>query len=202
MAIHANGLIITPSLVQRQVRVDLKFEPSVGILARKIDTLGLSLKSFREPLTDSVKQVVIPSIQRNFEAGGRPKWRSLAAGTVVHKRREGAGSQGILIRSGALKRQMGYLNTWTINSEAAMITDLPDKVWYGKVHQKGHGGMVSFTVKNTQTGQSETFTEEADEAGAIPARPFVVLQRGDLTKIHKTFDRWLGKKIRAAGLSR
>lgn len=201
MAVKASGLIITPSLVQRQVRVTLNFEPSVGILARKVDTLGLSVKSFREPLTDAVKKVVIPSIQRNFEAGGRPKWRALSANTLAHKAKEGHGSKGILIRSGALKRQMSYLNTWTISTEAAMITDLPDKVWYGKVHQAGIGATKTFTVKNVSTGAMETFTEESDEQGAIPARPFVVLQRGDLTKIYRVFDVWLGKKIRAAGLS-
>jgi phage gpG-like protein len=202
MAIRAEGLIITPSLVQRQVRVTLNFEPSVGILARKIDKLGLNLKSFKEPLRESVKDVVIPSIRLNFDRGGRPKWRALSANTLAHKAKEGAGGRGILIRSGALRRQMGYLNTWTINSEAAMITDLPDAVWYGKVHQAGYGGTTSFTVKNTATGQSETFTEEADSDGlSIPARPFVVLQRGDITKIHKVFDRWLGRKIRAAGLA-
>ena len=201
MAIKASGLIITPSLVQRQVRVTLNFEPSVGILARKVDTLGLSVKSFREPLTDAVKKVVIPSIQRNFEAGGRPRWRALSANTLAHKAKAGHGGKGILIRTGALKRQMSYINTWTINSESAMITDLPDKVWYGKVHQAGVGATQTFSVKNVATGATETFTEESDEQGAIPARPFVVLQKGDLTKIYRIFDVWLGKKIRAAGLA-
>jgi phage gpG-like protein len=192
----ASGLIITPALMQRQVRVELNFEPSVGILARKIDTLGLSLKSFREPLKESVQKVVIPSIRRNFDAGGRPKWRALTANTVAHKH----GDSRPLIRSGQLRRQMGYLKIWTITTESAMITDLPQSIWYGKVHQAGLGEMRSFTVKNIGTGAAETFTEEGE--GGIPARPFVVLQRGDLTKIQRRFDVWLGKKVRAAGLSR
>ena len=192
----ASGLIITPALMQRQVRVELNFEPSVGILARKIDTLGLSLKSFREPLKESVQKVVIPSIRRNFDAGGRPKWRALTAGTVSHK----GGDTRPLIRSGNLRRQMGYLKIWTITSESAMITDLPQNIWYGKVHQAGMGGTVTYSVRNIATGREETYTEESDTDGAIPARPFVVLQRGDLTKIQRRFDVWLGKKVRAAGL--
>lgn len=195
MAVQATGLILTPHLTQRQVSITLNFEPSVGILARKIDKLGLDIQSFREPLKESVQKVVIPSIRRNFDAGGRPKWTPLAIGTISQKH----GDTRPLIRSGALRRQMGYLNTWTIDSEKAMIADLPEAVWYGKVHQAGHGGTVTTELKNISTGKIETITEEAE--GGIPARPFVVLQRGDHTKIQRVFDRWLGRRVRAAGLS-
>lgn len=194
MARMGNGLIVTPTLMAAQVRVDLNFEPSVGILARKVDKLGLSIKSFKEPLKQSVQDVMIPSIRRNFDAGGRPKWDPLQQNTIITK----GGDARPLIRSGALRRQMGYLKIWNISSESAMITDLPESVWYGRVHQAGAGATTTSQLRNTTTGAVTSITEA--DFGSIPARPFVTIQRGDYTKIERIFDRWLARKIRAAGL--
>src|SRR6478609_7078686 len=109
----ASGLIITSGLTARQVTsVDLHFQPSVGILARKVDKLNLSIRSFKEPLHDSVKKVMIPSIRKNFDAQGRPAWTPLSAATVLRRGATGP----ILNRSGALRRTMGYLKIWTIDS--------------------------------------------------------------------------------------
>lgn len=186
-----SGLIITEQLTQRNVKIDLHFEPSVGILARKIDTLGLKVRSFREPLKEAVRDVMIPSIRRNFDAGGRPKWVPLAAPTIAQK----GGDKRPLIRSGNLRRQMGYQKIWTIDSEKAMITDLPQSIWYGKVHQVGMGFHEPFydsvIRKHVNLGDD----------GAIPARPFVVMQRQDIIRINAVFNRWLARKIREAGLS-
>jgi phage gpG-like protein len=196
---YLSGLIITPSLLQRQVKVTLNFEPSVGIMARKIDKLGLDIRSFREPLKESIQKVMIPSIRRNFEAGGRPRWMGLAPITV--KKRGSA--KPVLIRSGALKRGATTLGIWTIDTEKAMILDLPDNIWYGKVHQAGYGGgefEEVFHYPQGHHGPAVPTGETIGGDGAIPARPFIVVQQGDITKINMVFDRWLGRRIRAAGL--
>jgi len=202
MPSYASGLIITPALVQRQVSIDLHFQPSVGILARKVDKLGMDIRSFKEPLREAVKEVVIPSIRRNFDAGGRPKWELLVHSTVLRK----GGDERPLIRTGKLRREMGYLKIWTIDREKAMITDLPNSIWYGKVHQAG----ATFSTRApaakqvTVSGPGYTYRgskKDADEGGGeIPARPFVVLQSSDMRKIDGVFNRWLDMRIRLAGL--
>jgi phage gpG-like protein len=97
------------------------------------------------------------------------------------------------------------MNIWSIDSERALISDLPDSVWYGKVHQAGYGGgsgQKTVRIKNISTGLWDTFTEAGSEAGSgeIPARPFVVLQPQDIENIERVFSDWLGERIAAAGL--
>lgn len=194
-----NGLIITPNLVASNVTsLDLHFSPSMGIMARRVDKLGLDIRSFREPLKRAVKQVMIPSIRKNFDAGGRPKWPRLERTTLDRRAEEGWGGSSPLIRSGRLRRQMGYLKIWHIDKEKALIADLPDSVWYGKVHQAGYGGTVTSTLRNIATGRTETITEVGE--GGIPQRRFVMVQRQDEIRIDKVFNDWLGERVRAAGL--
>jgi phage gpG-like protein len=196
-----SGLILIPNLTQaRVVSVDMHFEPSVGILARKVDKLGLNIRSFREPLLRSVRQVMVPSIRQNFDSGGRPPWEGLAGKTIYRK-----GHARPLIKSGSLRRVATQINIWKIDSEKALVSDLPDKVWYGKVHQAGYGGGTATRrvgIKNIQTGITTYFEESGAEAGtgAIPARPFIVLQPEDLDAIERVFGDWLDEKIIAAGL--
>jgi phage gpG-like protein len=201
MVTMASGLVLIPTLTQRNVTVQMHFEPSIGISARKLDKLGLDIRSFREPLRRSVKEVMIPSIRMNFDSGGRPPWEGLAGKTIYRK----GGSTKILVTTGALQRVATQLNIWTIDSEKALISNLPQSVWYGKVHQAGYGGgtqQKKVRIKNVATGQWDEFTESGAESGtgAIPARPFIVMQNEDIMAIERVFSDWLGEKIAAAGL--
>lgn len=195
MPSFGSGLTITPSLRAAQVMsVDMTFEPSIGIMARKVDKAGANIRSFREPLRRAIREVVIPSIQTNFAKSGRPRWADLAEGTWAQK----FGGEKILIRTGALEKTMGQMNIWHIDSEKAMLTGLPQNVWYGALHQAGHGGSSTFTVRNIATGLSETHTEVGE--GGLPARPFVMLQPEDMPKIDAIFVEWVGERVRLAGL--
>src|SRR5690348_15723687 len=80
---------------------------------------------------------MIPSIRRNFDAGGRPRWTPLSENTIAARAAAGFGPKPILVRTGLLRRTMGQQNIWTVDREKAYIQDLPDKIWYGKVHQAG-----------------------------------------------------------------
>lgn len=195
MPSFASGLIITPALTQHKVTVDLKFEPSVGILARKVKKFGADIRSFREPLKQAVKDVVIPSIRTNFDVEGRPPWAPLAEGTVRTR-----GSSGpILNRTGNLKRVATQLNIWTIDTEKAMITDLPQKAWYGKVHQAGNATTsVTPGARNPLTGRRGP--DIVESSGGVPARPFVVLQDEDMEAIEEVFVEWVADRIARAGL--
>lgn len=166
--------------------VSLSFHPSLAIVAGRIDKLGLNIHSFKEPLQKSIKDVMIPSIRKNFDAGGRPTWSPLAPSTLAAK----SGS-GILIETGALRKTMGYQNIWTITRDYAIIKDLPESVWYGKVHQAGMGSKT-VAVKNTGTGRIVANVAKGD---GTPARPFVMFQKADERAIHSIFNHWLDKKV-------
>lgn len=185
-----SGLVLTPQLMARQVSIDMHFEPSVGILARKVDKLSASIRSFREPLKRSVKEVMIPSIRKNFDAEGRPSWAPLADATVLKR----GTAHPILNDSGALKATMGLLKIWHIDTEKAMITDLPQNVWYGKVHQAGMGAAEIF--EDPVSGATHNIGED----GSIPARPFVMIQPEDEEAMERIFSLWVAERVRMAGL--
>jgi phage gpG-like protein len=179
----------------------MHFEPSVGISARKLDKLGIDIRSFREPLKRSIREVMVPSIRQNFDSGGRPAWVPLHDFTVKKKK----GDARPLIRTGSLRRVATQMNIWTIDTEKAMVTDLPQSVWYGKVHQAGYegnaGGASTKQLVNTATGAIIEIEDEGEAgSGAIPARPFIVMQNEDVNNIDRVFTDWLGERIAAAGL--
>lgn len=199
-----------------------EFRPSLGIVAKDIDTFGADIRSMREPLQRSVRQVMIPSFRTNFSSGGRPAWEPLTAATI--RMRKGA-SGPILIRSGALLRTMSTQRIWTITQSSATIKDLPDKVWYGKVHQEGNaGGQFSAGnwFKKYESAAKKMLGPDADakdikEAAfkifdkrlsghglapsdaSTPERPFAVLQEEDMDAIQYIFAEWLEERLRRVG---
>jgi phage gpG-like protein len=197
-AVMSNGLILSPAVMSAQVTsLELFFEPSVGIIARKLDTLGHSLKDFRTPLKRAIQQVVIPSIQMNFHKHGRPRWAPLAESTV----RKNGGRVEPLVDTGALQEGMKSIDLWTISRQTAFIADLPQSIWYGKVHQAGMGARHSVSVSLAGTSRTHDSGIEELGSGAIPARPFVMLQPSDELLIEQVFDIWLDERIAAAGLA-
>jgi phage gpG-like protein len=107
------------------------------VLAGDLDMAALSIKSLREPLTKSVKQVIIPSIRKNFDAEGRPAWRQLADSTVARR----GTSHPILDEKGTLKKRATQFNIWTIGRDSAAITGLDSRVKYAGFHQGGTRNM-------------------------------------------------------------
>lgn len=143
--------------------------PTIGINAARFDKLGKDIRSFRVPLKRAVKEVMVPSIRANFDAEGRPTpWAPLSAYTLTRKIANGQGTK-ILYATGALKRVASQINMWTITTEEAIIQDLPDKVWYGKVHQSGNK--------------------------KIPARPFLIIQDEDSDAIVQIFVDWFEERF-------
>lgn len=153
------------------------FEPSLAITASQLDKLGIDIRSFKEPLKRCVQQVMAPSFRKNFDAEGRPDaWEPLAEWTVEYRELKGFTGDGpILNRTGLLKRTMQQLNIWTINTTTASLQGLPDKIWYGAIHQAGYAG--------------------GGKANAIPQRQFALLQDEDFDAIEKIFEDWLDERI-------
>lgn len=200
---------ITPTVVPT-----VTFGPTLGIAAGRVAKLGLDIRSFREPLLRSIREVMVPSIRRNFDEGGRPAWEPLADDTV--ERRDGE-SEPILVRSGSLRRVASQINIWDITTTSAVIRDLPQAVWYGKVHQAGYegnsmaalvkkhsGDVVAASAAHTAkiTAAISSGTQLAQGAVSIPARPFLVFQDEDDAAINAVFDAWLEERITLAGFKR
>ncbi len=202
-------LRINPKVMRTSVP-QLTFSPSIGVIARDIDKLGLNIKSFREPLKRAVQQVIIPSIQRNFDAEGRPSWEPYSEGTIEIRDNLGSPVGNLLYKRGYLKRTMSYLNIWTINNNAAILLDLPPSVWYGKLQQGGFEGSGSLrsaarsgksvsgalrtAMRNAQQARTAGTTVKAG-ARPIPARPFIMLQPKDEDDIVEVFIKWLEERI-------
>lgn len=196
--------------------VSFSFSPSIGILARDVDKLGIDIRSFREPLTRAIKEVMIPSIRKNFDSEGRPSWEPLAEATINIRDDQGSGGS-ILNRSGRLRRRMLQQTRWTITQEAASIQDLPNDIWYGRIHQEGLGGIrtrVGKTLK-ANPGMSPAQASKRVMAGIdrdilsgkahthttsnIPARPFVMFQDEDIDGVYEVFQKWLEERAFRAG---
>jgi phage gpG-like protein len=190
------------------------FEPTVGIVAAKIDRLGMDIRSFREPLTRSIKEVMIPSFRKNFDAGGRPSWEPLSDSTLEIRSRLGTGTQ-MLKQSGRLEKAATSFNIWKVSTTSAIILRLPERVWYGKLHQAGYGGSGGSKSMKARLNQFGGDAKKAldsllDEqwdamangkkmksAGAapIPARPFILIQDEDEDEIAEVFTQWLEERV-------
>ncbi len=88
---------------------------------------------YKEPLEESVDQVLAPSISLNFDVEGRPSWEPLAPSTVAAK-----GSNAILIASGEMATWAEDPGSWDISSTEAALVGGPD---YAVYHQEGTSKM-------------------------------------------------------------
>lgn len=152
------------------VTIDGDFSRDALILAGDLDALATyGIRSFREPLVKSVREVIIPSIRNNFAAEGRPAWAPLAPSTVLSRGASGP----ILNRSGRLLKVATQFNIWSYTRDSATITGIESRVKYAKYHQGGTRKM--------------------------PARPFILLQDEDEEQIERIFYDWLDERIRRVG---
>lgn len=184
------------------------FSPSVALTAKNFDKLELDIRSFREPLKRSIQSVIAPSIGKNFLSGGRPtQWEALSENTLPVKNNAGSKFpvEDPLLRSGLLMKTMQQLNIWDITTIDAQIKTLPQKIWYGNVHQSGIGAAPT-TAAKASGGTAEGFMSMIDnvisggggEGGRgqyIPARPFAMIQTEDLNGIVDVFEIWMNERI-------
>ena len=181
----------------------ITFEPSIAILAARVDHLEMDIRSFRVPLTRAVREVMVPSIRKNFNSSGRPTWAGLAPDTERLKSFYGYSAEP-LMRTGSLARVASQMNIWTINEKAAVIKDLPDSVYYGKVHQAGYTGGGSKKVSSKFAARQAKIKnmlmtgnqmKEPRRSPDIPARPFLIIQAEDQVAIEKVFEDWLMERL-------
>jgi len=168
--------------------VEMEFHPSPFIIARRLFELSNKLRSFREPLELSIREVMRPSIAKNFEVGGRPAWVPLSPKTIARK-----GGGKILIEKGKLKGAATQRSIWNLTREAAVIDPgaLLAKAPYAGFHQAGTNkeGLPK-AVKN-ERGKTIFVIGEV----GVPARPYLMIQKEDATAIRRIFLAWLEEKI-------
>jgi len=71
----------------------LYLSSTANLLARDLGRLATSTRTGTRGLLErAVDEVVRPSIQTNFEAGGRPPWEELAKATRERRERAGLGA--------------------------------------------------------------------------------------------------------------
>lgn len=201
------GLIISPELRSAQVSsLHMTFEPSLGVMARRVDKLGMNIRSFREPLQRVLREIIIPSIAMNFHKHGRDAsgqgkaWQPLTTETQVKK-----GHARPLVDTGDLKATMRRQNIWHLDGEKLLLANLPSDVWYGVIHQEGSDAYTRSGGKIDLGGAFVTYDEINDrfnnvgEEGAIPARPFVRLTNEEVEMVDEVFLDWLDERALRAG---
>lgn len=202
--------------------ISFDFQPSIGILARDVNKLGFDIADFKEPLQKSIKEVMIPSFEKNFAAEGRPSWVPMSEATkAIRQGRIGGGGGGgskLLNRTGALRAVVTQESLWSVTDTFAAVRELPASVWYGNVQQAGYGGMARQVKAQMKKGVSaqaaakaalkaldkKILSGAAASGGAavnIPARPFVMFQDEDEDAIMEVFDKWLGEIMLASGFT-
>jgi phage gpG-like protein len=201
--------------------VSVTWSPTPAILAAQYVKLGLDIRSFREPLTRSVREVMSPSIRKNFDVEGRPSWPALSDVTRTIREYYGFPGGPILKRKGTLKKVAGQINIWTIDSEKAFISDLR-QASYGIIHQTGarftprsgggagmselartamrkRGKVVTSQAEGPSAERRAVVTEKGGGSNTIPARPFLLIQDEDVAAIEDVFERWLRERVARAG---
>jgi phage gpG-like protein len=144
-------------------------------VVREVNGLALGLRtSTRDLLESAVREVAIPSIERNFQAGGRPEWDELASSTVERK-----GHDRPLVNSGRGQDAATNLRRWLVTRDRAEYRgdSFPAATWTMALHQHGR--------------------DEHDVS--FPARPFVQLQPQDERALDRVGLHWLDGNLRRAG---
>ena len=132
-------------------------------------SLGVDLRSMREPLKRAVKNVMLPSFHQNFDSEGRPSWTP-AARSYGHS---------LLHDSGRLENRATVLANWDFDRERAQLNpaSLVSRIGVKIIHQTGFS-------RKTRKG-----------VHTIPARPFIMMQADDEEKIEQIFDDWLNERV-------
>lgn len=164
------------------------------------------------PVLAEIGEILLVSIQRNFEAGGRPKaWARLAKSTIAQRVKVKKWPGKILQRSGSY----GLLGSVNKRVGKDFVSVGANKV-YATTHQfgarKGQFGKHQVTIPahkrriqkatkkgakyatKTRIGMVKAHTRTMTIPwGNIPARPFLLIQDADMVDIKETINDFMVK---------
>lgn len=121
-----------------------------------------------QPLMREIAEVAKTSVETNFEVGGRPVWKPLAASTIQAK-----GHSKPLLASNVLRN----IVTKVTDTSVTIGVQPAAKDYAAIQHLGGKAGR----------GQKVT----------IPARPFMLLQSEDIDEIERLVDEWVSKPLKS-----
>jgi len=169
------------------------FNRQALILASDIDRLGVDIRSFKTPLRRAVEQVMIPSIAKNFDVGGRPRWEPLAQGTIDNR----GSAEPVLVQTGRLRRTAKQKNMWKYNWTSSLNApssvefseaELKKRVPYGVFHQFG---AFNFSDRMSRRILAAGGIPSGDPQWRLPQRMFVTMRPEDQVEIYSIFYQWL-----------
>jgi len=150
---------------------------AVRHLRRDLQSLALDLggtNRMRQPLLRIAREVLAPSINQNFEVGGRPTaWRATASGMRYRSAR--GGGSGPLVVTGKLKRSASALARFKVRKNVMTYGNFPNRSWYAAVHD----------------------SDEISQKANIPSRPFALIQQEDEAAIGRIFMDWVESRVNA-----
>lgn len=175
------------------------------IYAYKIDRLSMSFKSFRDPLNESLRSVILPSINKNFDAQGRPHWKRLSKKTLYNRMIEGYPRGPILQKSGKLRKEVTKKNLWVVGADNVLsfrANFLDQKVPYASVHQGGARiprNIVTHSLHTSlytdQYKETSRMWSPGGDMGQIPARPYIKLTPDEEIEIYGIFVAFMVRKV-------
>lgn len=158
--------------------VSIEFVPPLERIQEDLAEIDRDLSNMRTPLRESVRSVVIPSIDTNFQAGGRPTWQSLSPETVNRRLRQGTGTR-VLQETGKLRAAATQFSRWEIGTQEARISNWPANVHTRAAVAEGGASRAGYTRSVT-----------------IPARPFLMIQPEDADNVEEIFLDWMERVAR------
>jgi len=106
------------------------------------------IPTFAPVLKEIAVLAIAPAIEKNFAAGGRPKWAPLAEETIKSKMRKGFQSPGrILVASGAMLESATNPGNYVITNDSIIAEP---GVPYWSYHQTGTSKMPQRVLMNLQ----------------------------------------------------
>jgi phage gpG-like protein len=144
--------------------LSVTYVPPLEVVGAQFAELAREIHDLDDPLEKVVRDVMMPSIQANFDAGGRPAWEPLSETT-----QEIRGDSGpILQRSGDLMGSATSFDLWTIDSAAGEVFVGGIDPFYGGFHQSGTAAMPmrEFILIQPEDAEAiaQIFGEHVDDA--------------------------------------
>ena len=127
--------------------------------------------SMKQPLLDIAKEVLAPSIDKNFKVGGRPsRW---AAVSPISAYRDLHGDGPPLWVTGKMKRAASALARFKVSENTMNYGYFPPSLWFAMVHD------------------SASVSARAN----IPHRPFALIQADDIPKMGDILMDWVERQV-------
>ncbi len=152
--------LVAISIDDRAIRL---FRKDLQDMAR--DLAGTN--RMRQPLLDSAKEVLIPSFNKNFQVGGRPRWEPSVPISTYRIEKKASGSPTLWV-TGKMKKAATRMARFKVLENKMTYGYFPPTVWYAMVHD------------------SDVLATRAK----IPTRPFALIQPEDVDDITRIFMRW------------